>query len=184
MVYQRIRDERERSPFFIASHDDDSALKVEILRDLGAGLSEFPVTFDAAGQARREGMTIVVGAPNIVRGGSSSGNLDASELFRRGLADVICADYHAPSLLPAAFRLVDDAVIDLPEAVRALAQNAATALALDGLGAIRPGYVADLILVRRVGQMAPQVEMVFRGGVPVLTLRQPLPLEVLTSDKS
>jgi alpha-D-ribose 1-methylphosphonate 5-triphosphate diphosphatase len=178
MVYQRIRDEQARAAFFIASHDDDSAFKVQVLHDLGAGLSEFPVTFDAAEQARAEGMAIIVGAPNIVRGGSSSGNLDASELFRRGLADIICADYHAPSLLPAAFRLVDEGIIDLPAVTRALAQNAAKALRLEGLGAVEPGYVADLIVVRRLSAAAPRVERAFRSGVPVLTLRQPIPQEV------
>jgi alpha-D-ribose 1-methylphosphonate 5-triphosphate diphosphatase len=178
MVYERIRAEKARLGFLIASHDDDSAFKVDVLHDLAACITEFPVTFEAAERAREHGMTIVVGAPNIVRGGSSSGNLSAGELFERGLADVICADYHAPSLLPAAFRLVDDAIIDLPTAIRALAYNAARGLALENTGAVRTGYAADLILVSRIGRRVPEVERVFRGGRQVLMVNQSRRVEV------
>jgi alpha-D-ribose 1-methylphosphonate 5-triphosphate diphosphatase len=148
------------------------------LHELGATLTEFPVTVETARRARELGMMIIVGAPNIVRGGSSSGNQSAKELFSLGLADVIVADYHAPSLLPAAFGLVDDGLADLPGAVRALTLNAATAVGLDNLGAIQPGYAADLIAVRRSGRAFPVVERVFREGVEQLTLRAPQREEV------
>ena len=170
MVYARIAEERQRLGFEIASHDDDSPGKVDTLQTLGARVSEFPVTIEAAQRARELGMTIVVGAPNIVRGGSSSGNMDAEELFSLGLADVICADYHAPSMLPAAFRLVDDGVLDLPAAIRSLSFNAACALQRFDFGAIRFGYIADLVLVRRDGRELPQVERVFRSGRQMLSL--------------
>jgi alpha-D-ribose 1-methylphosphonate 5-triphosphate diphosphatase len=124
-------------------------------------------------------MTIIVGAPNIVRGGSSSGNQSAKELFSLGLADVIVADYHAPSLLPSAFSLVDDGLADLPGAVRALTLNAAQAVAMQDVGAIQPGYAADLIVVRRTGRTFPVVERVFRSGEEQLTLRAPQRQEVL-----
>jgi alpha-D-ribose 1-methylphosphonate 5-triphosphate diphosphatase len=178
-VYRRIGEEMARRPFFISSHDDDSPEKVDILHQLGATVTEFPVTVDTARRARELGMTIVVGAPNIVRGGSSSGNQSAGELFSLGLADVIVADYHAPSLLPAAFSLVDDGLTDLSGAVRALTFNAARAVGMDNLGAIEPGYVADLIAVRRGGRAFPAVERVFREGVEVLTLAPPPRQEVL-----
>lgn len=177
-VYGRISEERQRLPFVIASHDDDSAEKVDILWELGARVAEFPVTLDAAQRARERGMTIVVGAPNIVRGGSSSGNMDAAELFRLGLADAICADYHAPSLLPSAFRLAEDGVTDLVTAVRALTLNPARALGLEDLGAVLPGFVADLLVVRQSAAGLPQVERVFRQGEEVLTLRSSRRVEV------
>lgn len=170
-VYARIRDESSRLPVIIASHDDDSASKVDALWELGARVAEFPVTIEAATRARERGMTIVVGAPNIMRGGSSSGNLDAAELFRLGLADAICADYHAPSMLPSAFRLAADGVVELPVAVRALTLNPARALGLTDLGAVQPGYLADLLLVRHAANGLPQVERAFRRGREVLTLR-------------
>ncbi|HLF76212.1 MAG TPA: alpha-D-ribose 1-methylphosphonate 5-triphosphate diphosphatase [Dehalococcoidia bacterium] len=178
MVYGRILDEMQRSPFTIASHDDDSPEKVDTLWQLGARVSEFPVDVDTARRARERGMTIVVGAPNIVRGGSSSGNQDASELFSLGLADAICADYHAPSLLPSAFRLVDEGIVDLPAAVRSLGYNAAKALRLEGLGAIETGCIADVILVRREGRGIPLVERVLRGGREIMALRAASRVEV------
>jgi alpha-D-ribose 1-methylphosphonate 5-triphosphate diphosphatase len=177
-VYSRIREEAERLPFVIASHDDDSPEKVDALWEMGARVSEFPVTIEAAQRARDRGMSIVVGAPNIVRGGSSSGNMDAAELVRNGLADCICADYHAPSMLPAAFRLVNDGLLDLPAAVRMLTLNPARAIGLEGLGAVQPGYLADLLLVREARNGLPEVERVFRRGIEVLTLRPSRQIEV------
>jgi alpha-D-ribose 1-methylphosphonate 5-triphosphate diphosphatase len=178
MVYTRLREERDRLPFVIASHDDDSPEKVDILWELGARISEFPVTIETAQRARDRGMTIVVGAPNIIRGGSSSGNMDAAELIAAGLADTICAVYHAPSMLPSAFRLVKDGLIDLPAAVRMLTLNPARALGMSDLGAIQPGFVADLLLVRDAASGIQQVERVFRGGVEVLALNTSRRVEV------
>ena len=178
MVYARITEERERCHFTIASHDDDSPEKVAMLHGLGAGITEFPVDADAARKAKELGMWSIVGAPNIVRGGSSSGNQSAAELFSLGLADVICADYHAPSMLPAAFKLVDDGIADLPTAIRALTLNAAKAVGMTERGAIEPGCIADLIVVRRIGRGIPMVERVLRAGVEVLSLQIPQASEV------
>jgi alpha-D-ribose 1-methylphosphonate 5-triphosphate diphosphatase len=178
MVYARITEERERCHFTIASHDDDSPEKVATLHGLGAAITEFPVDVDAARKAKDLGMWSIVGAPNIVRGGSSSGNQSAAELFSLGLADVICADYHAPSMLPAAFKLVDDGVADLVTAMRALTFNPARAVGLADRGAIEPGFTADVIIVRREGRDFPSVERVLRGGSEVLSLRVPQASEV------
>jgi alpha-D-ribose 1-methylphosphonate 5-triphosphate diphosphatase len=105
-----------------------------------------------------------------VRGGSSSGNQSAIELFGLGLADVICAGYHAPSLLPAAFRLVDEGIVDLPAAVRALTLNAEAAVGLLDRGAIEAGRRADAIVVRRSDSAIPMVERVLRQGVEIVSL--------------
>jgi alpha-D-ribose 1-methylphosphonate 5-triphosphate diphosphatase len=177
-VYRRIWEEQQRLGFTISSHDDDSPEKVDALCDLGASMSEFPVDVPSARQARERGMRIIVGAPNIVRGGSSSGNQSAIELFALGLADIICADYHAPSMLPAAFGLVDDNVVDLPTAMRALTLNPARAVNLYDRGAIEPGLSADVILVRRTGRSFPAVERVFRKGIERMSLNAQQPAEV------
>lgn len=163
-VYARVRDEAARRPMVIGTHDDDTPAKVDAQYAIGASIAEFPVTLDAAYRARERGMAIVVGAPNIVRGGSQSGNLDASELFARGLADIICADYHAPSLLSAAFRLVRDGYLDRPAAIRTITLNPARAVGLTDRGAIEPGLRADLILVRENEDGVPCVEAVFCLG--------------------
>jgi alpha-D-ribose 1-methylphosphonate 5-triphosphate diphosphatase len=178
MVYARIMDERERKPFTIASHDDDSPEKVQALHELGAGITEFPVDVPSARRAKELGMWSIVGAPNIVRGGSSSGNQSAAELFSLGLADVICADYHAPSMLPAAFKLVDDGIADLATAMCALTLNAAKAVGMRDRGAIEPGYLADVIVVRRIGRGIPMVERMLRSGADVFSLQLPQATEV------
>jgi alpha-D-ribose 1-methylphosphonate 5-triphosphate diphosphatase len=165
-VYERVRSEAAAQGIVVGSHDDDSAAKVDALRALGASVAEFPITLAAARHARARGMSIVVGAPNVVRGGSQSGNLDARELVAAGLADAICADYHAPSLLPAAFRLVREGLADLPAAARMVTLNPARAVGQADRGALAPGLRADLILVRVEGEV-PHVEAAYARGRPV-----------------
>ncbi|MCS7002337.1 MAG: amidohydrolase family protein, partial [Dehalococcoidia bacterium] len=154
----------------IATHDDDTIEKVEQQHAHGATICEFPVTIEAAERAHALGMHIVVGAPNVVRGGSHSGNLDAAVLFERGLADIICADYHAASLLPAAFKLVADGLTDLPTAIRALTRTPARAVGITDRGAIEAGQRADLLLVRHDRHGVPRVERAFRAGVLVFQI--------------
>lgn len=166
-VYARIAAAAREKGIVIASHDDDSVEKVNMMHALGARIAEFPVTIEAARRARELGMAIAVGAPNIVRGGSQSGNLDAQAMFQAGLADIICADYHAPSLLPSAFRLVDEGVTSLPAAIRALTLNPARAVGLEDRGTIAPDQLADLNLIRLEPSGVPHVEATFRRGQPV-----------------
>jgi alpha-D-ribose 1-methylphosphonate 5-triphosphate diphosphatase len=166
LVYGRVRQERQVCPFVLSTHDDDRVEKVDAQVALGATVAEFPVTLDAAARARELGMAIVVGAPNIIRGGSSSGNLAAVELIQRNLADVICADYHAPSLLPAVFKLVHDGLLDLPTGMRMLTLNAARAVGLLDRGSLSPGLRADLVVARVDKAGLPHVEATVRGGRP------------------
>ncbi len=172
-AYARVQAEREMRPFVLSTHDDDSPEKVDRQWEIGASIAEFPVTMDAAIRARERGMSIVVGAPNIVRGGSTSGNMDAVDLVAAGLADVICADYHAPSLLVAAFRLVEEGLLDLPAAIRMLTANPARAVGLHDRGSIEPGKRADLALVRVGASGTPTVEALYRQGRMVMATRRP-----------
>jgi alpha-D-ribose 1-methylphosphonate 5-triphosphate diphosphatase len=178
-IYGRLRAEAAKRPIVIATHDDDSAEKVDFGWGLGARVAEFPVTVEAARRQRELGMPILVGAPNIVRGGSQSGNLDARELIQLGLADIICADYHVPSLLPAAFRLVDEGLIDLPAAIRMLTINPARAVGMTDRGAIEPGLSADLVLARIDRAGFPVVGHVFRAGRQVFSFAQTAPSAAL-----
>lgn len=132
----------------MASHDDDSAAKVAAVRRLGASLAEFPVNLEAARAARRLGMHIALGSPNVLRGGSLTGNLSAREALAAGLGDVLCSDYAPMSLLHAALGLAREGVVSLPQAVRLITRNAAAAAGIDrSVGAIAPGMAADLVLV-------------------------------------
>lgn len=162
--YRRVAEIMTSTKLILSSHDDDTIEKVDEQLQLGASVGEFPVTIEAAEYARAHGMAIVVGAPNIVRGGSQSGNLNAADLVRRGLADIICADYHSPSLLPAAFRLVADGLLDLPAAIQMLALNPAKAVEMTDRGEIAAGKLGDLAIVRPDQDGWPHVEATIVGG--------------------
>jgi alpha-D-ribose 1-methylphosphonate 5-triphosphate diphosphatase len=174
-VLRRVHAARGAAPFLIASHDDDSPEKVDLMIDVGASVAEFPVTLPAARRARERGMWITVGAPNIVRGGSTSGNMSATELAAAGLADIICADYHAPSLLYAAFKLVEAGVCPLPAAVAMLTATPARAFGLVDRGVIAPGIRADLCLVT-LGAAGPEVGLVLSVGEVAYARGLPAPL--------
>lgn len=148
----------------LMSHDDDTVEKVERMYAAGVRIAEFPVTFEAAAHQRLLGMTITAGAPNVVRGGSSSGNLAAEALIARGLVDVLCADYHAPSLLFAAWKIARNGLASLPEAVKMVTLNPARAIRLDHrVGSVAVGKQADLAVVDPSGP-APAVDLTIRAG--------------------
>lgn len=171
-VYHDVGQATRELGVVLATHDDDSLEKVDVQRRLGASVNEFPVTVEVAEHARERGMAIVVGAPNIVRGGSQSGNLAASELLSRGLADVICADYHAPSLLAAAFNVARAGWATLPEAVAMVSGNAARAVGLRDRGNVVAGQRADLAVVRLDEAGFPHVEATFLAGRQVFSYRR------------
>lgn len=148
----------------VAAHDDETLAHVEEAARLGMTISEFPTTLLAAEAARGRGMVTVMGAPNVVKGGSHSGNLSAIELARAGLLDVLASDYVPVSLLAATLRLAaPDIGVPLPEAVNMASLNAARAAGLEDRGAIAPGKRADLIRVRMVDGHAV-VRTVYSAG--------------------
>ncbi len=134
----------------LATHDDTTVEHVDEARALGAVISEFPTTMAAARRARELGLYTVAGAPNVVRGGSHSGNVSAIDLARERLLDVLSSDYVPSSLLQAAWRLRRDADFTLPEAVRVVARAPALSAGLSDRGAIAPGLRADLLRVREL----------------------------------
>ncbi|GMU41092.1 MAG: hypothetical protein AMXMBFR23_19580 [Chloroflexota bacterium] len=159
-----LQREQERAPFALSTHDDESAEKVSLMHAVGANICEMPVEIVAAERARELGMYVSVGAPNIARGGSTRGRLAASDLVARGLADIIVADYHAPSLLYALFEVVRLGAIDLPGAVRLCATHPAAAMGMADRGQIQPGRRADLALVG-LEDGVPECRATFLEGV-------------------
>ncbi|MES2169226.1 MAG: alpha-D-ribose 1-methylphosphonate 5-triphosphate diphosphatase [Actinomycetota bacterium] len=131
----------------LAAHDDATLEHVEESAALGARISEFPTTELAAVGAREHGQLVVMGAPNIVRGGSQSGNVAAARLLAAGLLDILSSDYVPASPLQAVFRVVAEGVIDLPAAVRFVSANPARAVGLGDRGRIAIGLRGDLIRV-------------------------------------
>ncbi len=130
----------------LASHDDDSPAKVGLMHGLGATISEFPVTLEAARAARAHGMATVMGAPNALRGRSYSGNLSARDAHAAGLLDIIAADYHPSAILPAILALAAADPSGLPGAARLATLNPARALGLRDRGRIETGLRADLVV--------------------------------------
>ena len=147
----RLSVEQRRRGLIVASHDDDTAERVDLMRDLGCTIAEFPVTLVAAERASAFGMLIAMGAPNALRGRSLTGNASAIDLLERGLVDILVADYHAPALLAAVFRIVELGLADLPSAVRLVTENPARAVELRDRGALRPGMRADLLIAEVYG---------------------------------
>lgn len=158
----------------IAAHDDATQAHIDEAAGLGVRISEFPTTADAARAARAAAQLVVSGAPNIVRGGSHSGNVAAVELLRDGLLDVLSSDYVPASSLQAAFHLVGRGETTLPHASRLLSANPARAVGLDDRGRIAAGLRADLIRVHAydgasaqqhpLGTPVPVVRSVWREG--------------------
>ncbi|HEY0817134.1 MAG TPA: alpha-D-ribose 1-methylphosphonate 5-triphosphate diphosphatase [Rhizobacter sp.] len=136
----------------LATHDDTTVEHVDEAHALGASMSEFPTTLAAAQRARALGLSTVMGAPNVIRGGSHSGNVAAVTLAREGVLDALSSDYVPSSLLRAAWRLVGDAGFSLPAAVKVVTRNAARAVGLQDRGEIAPGLRADLLRVRVLGE--------------------------------
>ena len=131
----------------LGSHDDATVEDRRVAHGLGARIAEFPETIEAARAARAAGDQVVMGAPNLVRGGSHAGNAGAREMVAEGLVDALASDYHAPSLLRAAFALVDAGLCDLAAAWRLVSAGPARMLGLADRGELREGLRADLIVV-------------------------------------
>ena len=150
----------------LASHDDDTIEKVDLMLDVGIHMSEFPVTKEAAGRARQHGIHVAMGAPNALQGRSLSGNLSAADAIAAGLVDILATDYYPASMLQAAFALVDRGVLPLYKAIKLVSENVADGLRLYDRGQIAVGKVADLVLLDRNGAL-PRVHGTLRHGHPV-----------------
>jgi alpha-D-ribose 1-methylphosphonate 5-triphosphate diphosphatase len=156
----------------LASHDDTTAAHVQQAHGEGASMSEFPTTVVAASEARSLGLRTVMGGPNVVRGGSHSGNVAAAELARQGLLDILSSDYVPGSMLSGAFRFVHDGILTLPQAIATVTRTPALATGLSDRGALTCGLRADLIRVRVAelpdGSRHPVVRAAWREGRQVL----------------
>jgi alpha-D-ribose 1-methylphosphonate 5-triphosphate diphosphatase len=148
----------------LASHDDTTPEHVaEAIRD-GVSIAEFPTTVEAAQALHAAGVRVLMGAPNLVRGGSHAGNVATAELARAGALDVLSSDYVPASLLMAALRLPKAVPeIELPAAIRTVTKTPAEAVGLADRGEIAVGKRADLIRVHVAGDV-PAVRSVWRGG--------------------
>ena len=157
----------QRCGITLASHDDDSRDKVEWARELDVSISEFPVNFEAALAARDMGLHVALGAPNLVRGGSQSGNICVRKAYEAGVGNILCSDYSPMSMFHSIFVLDSLSLCTLPEAVNQVSLNPARAMGMDGeTGSIEENKLADLILVDMKREV-PRILRTFVGGVEV-----------------
>jgi alpha-D-ribose 1-methylphosphonate 5-triphosphate diphosphatase len=147
----------------LLAHDPVTRAEVADAHGHGVAVAEFPTTVEAARAARELGLLIVAGAPNVLRGGSHSGNVSAAELVAEGLVDALSSDYLPSALLAAVVILERDGVATLPEAVRLVTAGAAAVAGLGDRGEIRPGARGDL-LVATVDGGWPTVRRTLAAG--------------------
>lgn len=147
----------------LASHDDTTLEHVAEAQRDGITIAEFPTTVEAAAALKKAGIGVLMGAPNVVRGGSHSGNVSALDLAHDGLVDGLSSDYAPFSLLHAAFLLHEKAGMSLPEAVATVTATPARLALLDDRGRLEPGLRADMALVR-LYKGVPVVHAVWREG--------------------
>ncbi|TDB03228.1 alpha-D-ribose 1-methylphosphonate 5-triphosphate diphosphatase [Halomonas marinisediminis] len=148
----------------LASHDDATIEHVAESVEYGTRVAEFPTTREAAEASHRHGLAVMMGAPNVVRGGSHSGNIAAAELVSLGVLDVLSSDYYPAALLDAVFRIASmESGYSLPRAVATATRNPAQAVGLEDRGRLAAGLRADLLRVRVVDDQ-PLVQRVWCAG--------------------
>lgn len=160
-----IAEQCREKGIILASHDDATLDHVEEAQRYGCDVAEFPTTIEAAKASHQAGMKVVMGAPNVVRGGSHSGNVAAHELAAVGALDILSSDYYPSSLIDAAFKLAADENnrYQLPETVQMISKIPAEVLQLSDRGDIAIGKRADLVLAEQF-ENAPLVEAVWSQG--------------------
>ena len=160
----RVAKVANASSIALLSHDDASPEQRRWFRALGCRVSEFPMNIETAREAADAGDHIVLGAPNVMRGKSHLGWVNASDMVARGMCTVLASDYYYPAPLVAAFRLADIGVAPLEKAWPLVSEFPANAVGLDDRGRIAPGLRADLILVDPAVPGRPRVVAVMVAG--------------------
>jgi alpha-D-ribose 1-methylphosphonate 5-triphosphate diphosphatase len=146
------------------SHDDESPAVRKAFRAQGVAIAEFPVNEETAREAAAGGDAIVLGAPNVVRGGSHTGWTKASDMIAKGLCSVLASDYYYPAQLLAAFRLAADHVLPLAQAWNLISAAPAHAAGLSDRGQLAQGHRADLVIVDDTLSLRPRIVAVIAGG--------------------
>jgi len=159
---ERVVDCAHANGAVTASHDDEDPAEVERLAEAGVDISEYPITMATAERAHELGMTVTMGAPNLVRGESQWGNLATADAIEAGVVDALVADYHPLSLLAGTFVETGE---PLPERVARVTANPASAAGLPDRGRLEPGARADFVVVDR--NPTPTVSRAFVAGDPV-----------------
>lgn len=152
----------------VASHDDDTADKVNSMEAMGVDISEFPVSEIACKTAINHNMDTIGGGANVLRGGSLSGNLNVQDAIEKGLINCLSSDYYPPSLIHSVFKLKYDESTSMEEAVKIVSTNPAKSMSLNNIGSIEPCKSADIVIVNEWNSM-PVIKNVLVNGVEVIS---------------
>lgn len=145
---KELADLAHQNGISVASHDDDCIEKLYINHDLGVDISEFPINIETAKAAKEMGFYTVVGAPNILLGGSHSGNMSASEAICGDCADILCSDYYPSAILHSIFIMHQKYNIPLNQMINRATLNPAIAMKIDDeCGSIEIGKKADILII-------------------------------------
>jgi alpha-D-ribose 1-methylphosphonate 5-triphosphate diphosphatase len=146
----------------LLSHDDDCIEKLNGLLDLGVQISEFPLDLEVAKYAVAKGIATGMGAPNIVRGGSQSGNIAAIDLVKADVCKYLCSDYHPTSMLQAVYRMKKDANLPLEKGFSMITSTPAKYANLHDRGELKEGKLADILVIDDVH--IPKVVLTLKDG--------------------
>ena len=146
----------------LLSHDDDCIEKLNGLSDLGVQISEFPLDLEVAKYAVSKGIATGMGAPNIVRGGSQSGNIAAIDLVREDVCKYLCSDYHPTSMLQAVYKMNQDADLPLAKGFSMITSTPAKYAKLDDRGELASGKLADILVID--DSHIPKVVLTLKDG--------------------
>lgn len=150
----------------VASHDDDATAKIDFNSALKTSISEFPITMEVAKYAHCKGMYTLAGAPNIMLGGSHSGNLNAKDAIMEGCISILCSDYYPAAMLHSVFKLHREAYYPLTEGFKLITLNPAKAVQMDDeIGSIEAGKKADLNIIRLFDDYPTITECIVNGKV-------------------
>lgn len=169
---ERIAQVARQQGIAVASHDDDSTTKIDDNRRIGATISEFPITLEVAAYAHKLDLHTVAGAPNVLLGGSHSGNMAAYQAVDAGVVDVLCSDYYPAALLHAVFKLHYDYGHPLHKMFNLITLNAAKAVGIDDqVGSLEDGKKADIVIIDETQGDIPVITNCFVDGKHVFETR-------------
>lgn len=152
----------------VASHDDETEADVALSARRKVAIAEFPASLLLAAQSREYGAAVLMGAPNLVRGGSHVGYMGVAEAAQAEVLDCLCSDYHYPSLFHAPFKLAEMRLLPFEEAWKFVSTNPAKAAGIgDRKGAIAPGLEADFLLVKPGDALPSAIAAVYVKGQEV-----------------
>ena len=149
----------------IASHDDDTEAKVDLSAKRGGSIAEFPATIELAAKSKDYGASVLMGAPNLIRGGSHVGWMSVEAAATAGVVDCLCSDYHYPSLFHAPFKLAQIGIMNFEQAWKLVSAYPAKAAGIgNAKGSIAPGWDADFILVKPDRNYTSAIASVYVSG--------------------